>query len=137
ASRWPVDDWYDPDPEAPGKMYTRWGAFLDGVDQFDARFFGISPREAVSLDPQQRLLLEVSWEALENAGIAADRLAGSPSGVFVGISGSDYSQLLTMSGDPTRIDTYYGTGNALSAAAGRLSYVLGLRGPSLAIDTAC
>ncbi len=135
--RWDVDAFYDPDPDAPGKMYNRWGGFVPDVDRFDAAFFGIAPREAVTLDPQQRLLLEVAWEALEYAGIAPDRLAASSTGVFVGISGSDYGQLLTMSGGPARIDTYYGTGNALSAAAGRLSYVLGLRGPSLAVDTAC
>ena len=77
ADRWQIDDYYDPNPDAPGKMATRYGAFLDGVDGFDSRFFGISPREAASMDPQQRLLLEVGWEALENAAQAPDKLEGS------------------------------------------------------------
>ena len=75
--RWDVDAFFDPDPDAVGKSYTRWGAFLKDVDSFDAAFFGVSPREAVSIDPQQRLLLEVTWEALEHAGIAPSSLAGS------------------------------------------------------------
>jgi polyketide synthase 12/epothilone polyketide synthase D len=135
GDRWNIDAYYDPDPDAPGKMYTRRGAFLDRVDLFDPQFFGISPREAVSLDPQQRLLLEVTWEALEHAGKAPDRLFGSKTGVFVGISTNEYGWLQRDAiGTP---DVYAGTGNAISAAAGRLSYVLGLQGPSLSVDTAC
>ena len=132
--RWDVDAYYDPDPDRPGKMYTRHGSFLKDVDQFDPRFFGISPREAVSMDPQQRLLLEVAWEALENAGQAADHLIDSDTGVFIGISSGDY---LLQPGGPASVDAYFGTGTSMSAAAGRLSYLLGLRGPSIALDTAC
>jgi acyl transferase domain-containing protein len=116
-------------------MTTRWGGFLGNVDKFDPHFFGISPREATRMDPQQRLLLEVTWEALEDAGINPDDLAGSRTGVFVGISSYDYSRLQFSS--PYIVDAYAGTGNAHSVAANRLSYVLDLQGPSMAIDTAC
>ena len=109
---------------------------LARVDGFDAQFFGISPREALHLDPQQRLLLETSWEALEQAGIAADRLRATSTGVFVGIHATDYSQML-LAGGIESVDAYLATGNAHSVAAGRLSFLLGLQGPSLAVDTAC
>jgi acyl transferase domain-containing protein len=135
SSRWNVDALYDPDPDAPGKIVSRYGAFVEDVDRFDARFFGVSPREAQNMDPQQRLLLEVSWEALEHAGIAPDGLTGSRTGVFVGISNTDYLRFLFA--DPEHIDAYVGTGNAPSVASGRLSYLLGLKGPSLSVDTAC
>ena len=135
-TRWNVDEFYDPDPQAPGKIYTRWGGFLDNIDQFDPGFFGISPREAMSLDPQQRLLLEVTWEALENAGQAPDKLVGSATGVFIGISTNDYYHLLA-NGDREAIDVYLATGTTHSAASGRLSYFLGLQGPAISIDTAC
>jgi len=134
-SRWDSDEYYDPNPDVPGKMNTRWGGFLrDSVDAFDARFFGIMPREAASMDPQQRLLLEVAWEALEHAGRAPASLNGSDTGVFTGISTNDYSRLWDR---PESVDSYMSTGNAFSVAAGRLSYILGLHGPSLAVDTAC
>ena len=135
-TRWDVNAFYTPDPAAPGKMTTRWGGFLAEVDQFDAAFFGIAPREAVHLDPQHRLLLEVTWEALEHAGQAPDKLAESRTGVFIGISINDYL-LLQAASDPAQIEAYRLTGNALNAAAGRLSHILGLRGPSMAVDTAC
>ena len=135
--RWDIEAFYDPDPEAPGKMYTRHGGFLADVDRFEPQFFGIAPPEARGMDPQQRLLLETAWEALEQAGQAPDDLRGSQTGVFVGISSIDYTRLHMTSGEPTRIDAYSGTGTAFSVAAGRLSYVLGLQGPNLAIDTAC
>jgi acyl transferase domain-containing protein/acyl-CoA synthetase (AMP-forming)/AMP-acid ligase II/acyl carrier protein/predicted alpha/beta-fold hydrolase len=112
-----------------------WGGFLASVDQFDPQFFGITPREAHEMDPQQRLLLEVSWEALENSGIAADKLAGSATGVFVGISSHDYSHIRLK--NQIEADAYAGTGNAHSIAANRLSYIFDLRGPSLTVDTAC
>ncbi len=138
SDRWDINAFYDPDPDAPGKMSTRWGGFLEGVDQFDPHFFGISPREAGHMDPQQRLLLEVAWEALEDAGQAPHQLAGTQTGVFIGIGGVDYSHLQIRYGDfPFDIEAYAGTGNAHSIAANRLSYLLNLRGPSLPVDTAC
>ncbi|ADO71800.1 modular polyketide synthase [Stigmatella aurantiaca DW4/3-1] len=135
--RWSLDTWYDPDPETPGKMYSRHGGFLDEVDPFDASFFGISAPEARSMDPQQRILLELGWEALESAGIAVDQLKGSPTGVFLGICLSDYALLELNSPDPTGINAYSGSGGVLSVAAGRIAYALGLEGPTLAVDTAC
>ncbi|MCP4117668.1 MAG: SDR family NAD(P)-dependent oxidoreductase [Desulfobacteraceae bacterium] len=135
--RWDVDHYYDPDPGAPGRMYCRHGSFIDGIDQFDARLFGISPREAAAMDPQQRVLLETAWAAIHHAGLDAEKLYGSPSGVYLGISTSDYAALQTALGAPARIDPYYVSGTVLSVAAGRLSYALGLKGPSMALDTAC
>ena len=102
--RWDADAYYDPDPDQPGKMVTRWGGFLDQVDQFDAKFFEIAPREAASMDPQQRLALEVAWETLENAGIAPSELRGSQTGIFLGIASSDYNQLHAQTGDPDAMD---------------------------------
>jgi acyl transferase domain-containing protein/acyl carrier protein len=137
ADRWDIHSLYDPDPDAPGKMYSRQGGFIGPIDQFDARFFGISPREAIHMDPQQRLLLEVSWEALERAGVAPGALAETRTGVFLGAGPSDYAQLHFHAGDPSAIDVYDGTGNASCFTSGRLSYALGLQGPSLMVDTAC
>jgi acyl transferase domain-containing protein len=137
ADRWDAAAFYDPDVEAPGKMYCRRGGFLDQVDGFDERFFNLSAREARYLDPQQRLLLEVSWEALEDAAIAPSALSGSRTGVFIGISTSDYAHLLSTRTPVDKLDAYAGLGTGLSFAAGRLSYSLGLKGPSLAVDTAC
>ena len=136
-NRWDVDACYSADPDEPGKMYTRHGGFLERIDEFDSHFFGIAPREASTLDPQHRLLLEVAWEALEHGGQPIDALAGSQTGVFVGISGSGYLQLQLQRNDLEALETYVGTGGAVSAAAGRLSYVLGFHGPSVSIDTAC
>ena len=135
ADRFNLEHVYDPDPKVPGKINTRWGGFLDGVDQFDPQFFGISPREAERMDPQQRVLLEVTWEALEDAGQAPQKIVGSHTGVFVGISNNDYGR--HQFSNFNRIDAYAGTGNALSIAANRISYLFDFRGPSLAIDTAC
>jgi acyl transferase domain-containing protein/acyl-CoA synthetase (AMP-forming)/AMP-acid ligase II/acyl carrier protein len=135
SQRWNMNQFYTQEAATPGKMNTRWGGFLSQVDQFDSAFFGISPREANSIDPQQRLLLEVAWETFEDAHIAPERLAGSQTGVFVGISSDDYSRLEFER--PEHIDAYAGTGNAFSIAANRLSYVFDLHGPSMALDTAC
>ncbi len=133
--RWKLEDYYDPDPSAPGKAVTARGGFLDRVDEFDPLLFSISPREAERMDPQQRLLLEVAYEALEDAGLRPMELMGSRTGVFVGITNSDYSRILFS--DRSRIDAYFGTGSAFSIAANRLSYTFDLRGPSMAVDTAC
>jgi acyl transferase domain-containing protein/SAM-dependent methyltransferase len=133
--RWNIDALYDPDPDAPGKMYTRYGAFLENIDGFDPLFFSISPREASKMDPQQRLLMEVGWETLENAGLAPDRLSGSPTGVFLGMGNSDYFRLALSSAE--KIDAFSAVGSAASIAASRLSYLLNFKGPSLAVDTAC
>ncbi len=136
SDRWDIDTLFDPDPDGSARMAVRAGGFLDDVSGFDAAFFGIAPREALTMDPQQRLLLEVTWEALENAGLAADRLVGSPTGVFIGLCNSDYFHRLMRRGNET-IDAYLASGNAPSVAAGRISYALGLRGPSLVVDTSC
>jgi acyl transferase domain-containing protein len=134
--RYDVNAYYDARPGVPGRTYVRAGAYLDGIDRFDAPFFNISPREAVSLDPQQRLLLEVGWEALEDAGQSPDRLRGSRTGVFVGIGRNDYGHLLLEDG-PDSLTAWHATGNGLCYGPGRLAHVLGLRGPNMAIDTAC
>jgi phthiocerol/phenolphthiocerol synthesis type-I polyketide synthase C len=135
AARWDADAYYEAGaaPSA-GKMNTRWGGFINGIDEFDAHFFGISPREMQSMDPQQRLLLSVTWHALENAGIVPDTLAGTNAGVFVGLTHCDYRMLLSHAG---AVDAYNGTGNVLCIAANRISYLLDLHGPSFAVDTAC
>nr|AEH26539.1 polyketide synthase [uncultured Acidobacteria bacterium C5] len=134
--RWDPDAWYDPNPDMPGKINCRHGGFVEGCENFDPAFFEIAPREARSLDPQQRMLLEVSWEAMENAGLVPSEHVGSNTGVFVGITGYDYYRFVSGS-DPQRIDAYLGTGNAHSAASGRLSYFFGFKGPCISMDTAC
>jgi acyl transferase domain-containing protein/acyl carrier protein len=133
--RWDINEYYDADPDAPGKMISRWGGFLDDIDLFDAQFFKIAPRDAVHMDPQHRLLLEVAWEALENAGLGAEQLAGNQTGVFIGAVHNDYQVL--QSGDTSHLDAYTASGMAHSMMVGRLSYLLDLHGPSLAVDTAC
>ncbi len=135
GSRFPVDSLFDPRPAIPGRIMTRWGGFLEGVEEFDAAFFGISPREAAWLDPQQRLLLETTWEALEAAGQAPDRLRGSNTGVFVGLWLNEYET--RMFRDPAEIDFYMTTGTGRYAASGRLSHFFGWHGPSVTVDCAC
>ena len=132
--RWNNQQFYDP-IGTTGTINTRWGGFLDKIDQFEPEFFQISPREAEHLDPQQRLLLEVSWEALENAGIVPHQLKKSLTGVFVGISHGDYQRLIER--NLSNINAYSGTGTGFCIAANRLSYLLDLKGPSLSVDTAC
>jgi acyl transferase domain-containing protein/acyl carrier protein len=134
--RFDIDEFYDPDQETPGKIYTRCGGFLDGVDGFDPEFFGISPREAVWMDPQQRLMLEMAWEGLERAGYSPAALRGSRSGIFVGVAANEYSHLLSRDSVET-IEAHFITGNALNAIAGRVAFTLGLEGPAVAVDTAC
>ena len=133
--RWNASRFHHPNPGAPGRMASRWGGFVGNVDLFDAAFFGIAPREAMQIDPQHRWLAEVTWEAMEDAGIPPEQLAGSRTGVFVGISHADYPNLHRH--DTLSIDGYVNIGSALSIAANRLSYLFNLRGPSLAVDTAC
>ncbi|MCU1501091.1 MAG: hypothetical protein JWM12_445, partial [Ilumatobacteraceae bacterium] len=133
--RWDVNAFYDSDPSTPGKMNWRRGGFLDQVDQFDAAFFGIAPREAARMDPQQRLLLEVAFEALDRAGQSREQLAGSLTGVFIAATLLDYAD--RQYGSLADIDAHTVTGNMHCIIPNRLSYLLDLRGPSIAIDTAC
>jgi acyl transferase domain-containing protein/ubiquinone/menaquinone biosynthesis C-methylase UbiE/acyl carrier protein len=135
--RWNVRAFYDPDPAKPGKSYAGQGGFINGVDQFDAAFFGMSPREATRADPQQRILMEVAYEAIEDAGIAAERMAGTSTGVFIGISTLDYGGIQTATTERRSINAYTNLGSAFAIAANRLSYLFDLHGPSLAVDTAC
>ncbi len=137
ADRWDGERAYSPDPDAPGKIVTREGGFLGDVGGFDAPLFGLAPREVQGMDPQQRLVLEVAWEALEHAAIAPDGLHNSRTGVYVGIASNDYLHLMLQSGDPRLVGPHFMSGVAHSVASGRLSYLLGLQGPSVSIDTAC
>ena len=133
--RWDAEAFYDPDPMTPGRMPTKWGAYLSDIAGFDADFFGISPREAVAMDPQQRVALEVAWEALENAGMRPDQLSETQTAVMLGVYYNEYQT--AAGGNPETIDAYSATGNAHSVTVGRIAYLLGLRGPAVAVDTAC
>ncbi|MFF2012620.1 type I polyketide synthase [Streptomyces sp. NPDC058195] len=133
--RWDHQAFYDEEAGKPGKVYTRSGAFLDGLDHFDHDFFGISHREAVAMDPAQRLSLQVCWEALENAGQAPSSLAGSRTGVFMGAASWDY--ITAQLRHPDDISAYTSSGAAMSFIPARIAYLLDLRGPNLTVDSAC
>lgn len=135
--RWNVDAHYDPEVTVPGKMYVRQGYYLDDIDQFDPQFFGLSPREAESLDPQQRLVMEVSWETLENAGIAPSSLKGGKTGVFLGQYWDDYSAQRIYATDNREIDRYAQLSALRGLTAGRICHILDSHGPAIQLDTAC
>lgn len=135
--RWDLDEVYDPNPDAPGKIYTRWGGFLDDIDRFDATLFGISQADAEGMDPQQRIVLETAWEALESAGYPPMGLMGSQTGVFLGSFQTTYAELRAREGDLSTADESSLGGVVRCMAAGRLSYLFGFQGPSIPVDTAC
>jgi len=133
--RWDAREYLNGDPDHPGTMYDGHGGFLPDIYAFDAEFFGINPREAAAMDPQQRLLLQLAWEALERAAIDPGSLSNTSTGVFLGLSNSDYARYAMR--DTREIDAYTGVGSSLSIAAGRISYFLGSHGPAMVVDTAC
>ncbi|WP_040786625.1 thioester reductase domain-containing protein [Nocardia pneumoniae] len=135
ASRWPVADYFRPGPVTPGKTYSKWGGFLDDVEQFDPAFFDLVPAEADYMDPQQRLFLEHSWLALEDAAIDPKSLRRKRCGVFAGSPGSDYATLLRNRG--TVGSHHMFTGNSPAILPARVAYQLDLTGPCLGLDTAC
>ena len=133
--RWDADEYYDPEPGVPGRSVSKWGAFVDDVAGFDSEFFGISEREATAIDPQHRLLLETSWEAVEHAGLSPTRLAGSRTGVYVGLTHGDY---ILAAADAHALEGPYGfLGNNFSMASGRIAYSMDLHAPAITVDTAC
>ncbi|MFB8795997.1 MAG: SDR family NAD(P)-dependent oxidoreductase [Microcoleus sp.] len=137
-TRWDIDRYYDPRQGKKGKILTKCGGFLNQpIQEFDAEFFRIAPKEATYMDPQQRILLEVTWEALENAGLNAQALTGSKTGVFVGIYNCDYDRLLVKDEEGKHSNIYASTGNTLSVASGRVAYFFGFTGPAISVDTAC
>ncbi|QQP95867.1 type I polyketide synthase [Lysobacter enzymogenes] len=137
ADRWHRDNYYHPRKGVRGKSATRWGGFVDGIDRFDAGFFGISPREAAAMDPQQRLLLEVCWEAFEDAAIVPSSLHERAVGVYMGGFTLDYMLQQLGNADYRNVEAHTATGSMMTLLAARLSYVFGLRGPCMSIDTAC
>jgi acyl transferase domain-containing protein/surfactin synthase thioesterase subunit len=136
--RWNIDDYYDPEPGKPGKINTKNAGFMDDIDKFDNLFFGISHREALFMDPVHRLLLEVSYEAIENAGIDTSEMSNTLTSMFVGFGEpSEYGARHILSGNASNIDQYSLTGHMFTAATGRVSYLLGLNGPSVGLGTGC
>jgi acyl transferase domain-containing protein len=135
ADRIDLARWFDARPATPGRMVSKWGGFLDRIDEFDAAFFEISPREAERMDPQQRILLETAWEAMEDGGICPYALEGSRTGVFIGQWVSDFEGRLFA--HPDELDFFMTQGSGRYATSGRISYAFGLRGPSMTLDTAC
>ncbi len=135
--RWDVDEFFDADPDAIGKMVARRAGFVDEVTTFDAPFFGISAREAMFMDPQHRLMLETAWSAVEHAGVAPSALAGTRTGVFMGLATHEFLGMLIRHTSYEDVDIYSGTGTSPAAGAGRISFRLGLQGPAVAVDTAC
>ncbi|BBZ25169.1 sulfolipid-1 biosynthesis phthioceranic/hydroxyphthioceranic acid synthase [Mycolicibacter hiberniae] len=135
GDRWDVEAYYGSEPGAPGRSVSRWGGFLDTIGAFDADFFGMTEPEAIAVDPQHRLLLETSWEAVEHAGVDPAALARSQTGVFVGLTHSDYELLSAECG---AAEGPYGfTATSSSFASARVSRALGLHGPAVTVDTAC
>ena len=133
--RWDADEYYDPEPGVPGRSVCKWGAFLDGVADFDPEFFGINEKEATAMDPQHRLLLQASWEAMEHGGLTREAMAAARTGVFVGLMHDDYQ---FVHADSEALEGPYGyIGNSFAMGSGRISYALGLHGPAMTIDTAC
>ena len=128
ADRWDADEFFDPDPDAPGKMVARRAGFVDDVAGFDAPFFGVSAREAMFMDPQHRLMLETAWSAIEHAGMAPSALAGTQTGVFMGLSTHEFAGMIVRLSRLEDIDFYSGTGCSPAAGAGRISFRLGLEG---------
>src|SRR6478609_5226580 len=137
ADRWDVEEFFDPDPDAPGKIVARRAGFIDDATGFDAPFFGLSKRETMLIDPQHRLLLETAWRAVEHSGTAPSALANTKTGVFVGLGTHDYLQLISEEIPYAEIDSYQAIGSSAAAAAGRISYGMGLQGPAVTVDTAC
>ncbi|MFP2928747.1 type I polyketide synthase, partial [Pyxidicoccus sp. 3LG] len=134
--RWDIEAFYDADRNASGKTYVRQGGFIGSVDTFDSLFFGIAPREAIQMDPQQRLALELAWEALEDAGVRPETLRDTSTGVFLSACWNDYATLKHKAGTHI-IEQHTATGDHLSIISNRISFVLGLNGPSMTVDTAC
>jgi acyl transferase domain-containing protein/acyl-CoA synthetase (AMP-forming)/AMP-acid ligase II len=135
TDRWDNNHYYHPDPDTPGHTYARHGGFLNNVRGFDPTIFNITPREAAAIDPQHRLILETTWHALEHAHIPPNHLRGTNTAVYIGMRAGEYERLVTTS--PDSIDEYTAVGASANFAANRVSYTLGLQGPSLVIDTAC